>query len=207
MEYDVAAKEIKSDKEINELDKFTIDFVNILEKHADYVIVSGYVSILLGRSRASEDVDFLIPPMSLEKFSGLFRELLDKGYECANTSIVGDAFGMLDEHAIRFFEKGYPTPNIEFKKITNSIHKEAFDNKLKVVLIGKSLFISPLELQIVYKLSLMAKGDFEELSSDKDFEDAQHLYETFKEKLDEEKIVKYVRLFKVEDKWEIFKNA
>jgi len=40
---------IRLAKEINALDKFVIRFVKILEKHADYVIVSGYVAILLER--------------------------------------------------------------------------------------------------------------------------------------------------------------
>ena len=58
MEYDAEKKKINlNEKYIDKLDKFTIDFVNILTKYSDYVIVSGYVSILLGRTRASEDVD------------------------------------------------------------------------------------------------------------------------------------------------------
>ncbi|MBI2141461.1 hypothetical protein HYU16_03480, partial [Candidatus Woesearchaeota archaeon] len=49
-------KTIKLDKVLNELDKFVLKFIKILEKHADYVIVSGYVSILFGRSRSTEDI-------------------------------------------------------------------------------------------------------------------------------------------------------
>ncbi len=33
------------------LDKFVEDFINILEKYAKYVIVSGFVAIVHGRSR------------------------------------------------------------------------------------------------------------------------------------------------------------
>ncbi|MEF8849138.1 MAG: hypothetical protein V5A68_08425 [Candidatus Thermoplasmatota archaeon] len=47
-------------RELSDLDKFTIDFINVLKKHTKYVIVSGYVSILLGMARASEYVDFQI---------------------------------------------------------------------------------------------------------------------------------------------------
>jgi len=50
-------KSIKIDRELSELDCFTLDFIRILEKHVNYVLVHGYVSILLGRARASEDVD------------------------------------------------------------------------------------------------------------------------------------------------------
>ena len=64
MEYDVDKREIKSDKVLNNLDKFVIDFIKILEEHVDYVIISGYISILLGRSRATEDIDVFIKRIS-----------------------------------------------------------------------------------------------------------------------------------------------
>ena len=64
-----------------------------------------------------------------------------------------------------------------------------------------------LALYIAYKLSLMAKGSFEEISSDKDFEDAKHLYELFKDKLNKEKLSHFIKLLKVEDKWEHLKNG
>jgi len=54
MEYYNEKGEIKINKELNNLDKFVLDFISLLE---EYVIVSGYVSILLRRSRATEDVD------------------------------------------------------------------------------------------------------------------------------------------------------
>jgi hypothetical protein len=47
-------KTIEIDRELSDLDKFTIDFVKILEKHVNYVLVSGYVSILLIRARPSK---------------------------------------------------------------------------------------------------------------------------------------------------------
>ena len=47
----VDSKTIRMDKVVNELDRFVFDFIKILEKQADYVIVSGYVAILYGRSR------------------------------------------------------------------------------------------------------------------------------------------------------------
>src|SRR3989338_423536 len=199
MEYCAEKKEIVSNKSLNDLDRFVLDFLRIMEKYTDYVLVSGYVSILLGRSRASEDVDILVPEMNYANFKIMFDNPVEAGYECANTSVLKDAYSMLDEHAIRFF-KETPIPNMEFKKITNSIQKEAFENRIKVILKEKTLFISPLELQIAYKLSLMAKGSLEEISSDKYFEDAKHLYETFKEKIDKEKLYKYARLLSVNKK-------
>ncbi|MBS3091773.1 hypothetical protein J4217_04995 [Candidatus Pacearchaeota archaeon] len=198
---------IISDKIINKLDMFVIKFVNILEKYTSYVIVSGYVSIVLGRSRATEDVDLLFPKINLSIFKLLFNELLEKGYECANTSNIQEALEMLNSHAIRFFEKGYPIPNIEFKQINNDIQRYSFENKISLSLKEKTLFISPLEVQIAYKLSLMSDEDIDEISSDKDFEDAKHIYLTFKEKLDIKKLIYFIKLLKVESKWELLKNG
>ena len=205
MEYNAERMEIITDREIGELDRFAIKFLQVLEKYAEYVVISGYVSILLGRSRASEDIDLLIPEMKFSDFKEMFDSLIEKGYECANTSNPKEAYEMLDEHAIRFF-KETPIPNIEFKKITDNIQMDAFKKRIKVILKEKTLFVSPLELQIAYKLYLMVGGSFEEISSDKDFEDAKHLYESFKEKLNKDDIHKYIRLFKVEDKFDFLEN-
>jgi hypothetical protein len=201
MEYDKEKGEIYSSKVINELDKFAIDFIEIIEKYTDYVIVSGYVSIILGRTRASEDVDLLIPKMSFEKFKEMFEDLERNNFECVNTPDAMEAFGMWHEHAIRFYRKEIPLPAMEFKMITEKIQEDAFKNKIKVILKGRQLFISPLELQIAYKLSIIHRGNFEEISSDKDFEDAKHLYEYFRDKLNKEKLSYYVTLFKVEEMW------
>jgi len=206
MKYDVKTKEIDlTEKFIDKLDKFTLDFIDIFEKYGKYVIVSGYVSILLGRTRGSEDVDLLIPDMQFSQFDGLFNNLINNSWECANTSNSKEAFSLWGEHAIRFY-KGEPLPNIEFKKITNDIQKMAFENRIKVLLKGGELFISPLELQIAYKLSLISQGDFEDISSDKDFEDAKHLYEVFHEKLNNKELIYFVKEFKVEDKFEWLKK-
>lgn len=203
MKYDSERSEIHIDKELNELDAFTLDFVSVLERFTSYVIVSGYVSILLGRTRGSEDVDFLIPPLAYEQFERLFSELLSQGYECANTDDRHEAWSMLDEHAIRFFKKGMPVPNIEFKKITNEIQEYALAHRIKVILGEQALYLSPLELQIPYKLSLMSDADPREISSDKDFEDARHLYEIFKENLNRERLAYFAAYLKVEKKFNI----
>ena len=68
-------KTIQIDRELSDLDKFTIEFIQILKKYTNYVIISGYVAILLGRSRASEDVDILIPKIDFSKFKTLYDEL------------------------------------------------------------------------------------------------------------------------------------
>ena len=180
-----------------------MDFINILKKYSDYVIVSGYVSILLGRTRSSEDVDLLIPNMNFETFNLLFNDLVKEGFECANTMNIQEAFDMWHQHAIRFIKKGSFLPNMEFKMILNDIQKYALDNKVKVVFGDNFLYISSLELQIPFKLSLISDIDLNEVSSDKDFEDAKHVYDYFKEDLNMERLLYFVRLLKVESKFDM----
>lgn len=194
MEYDVKRGEIKLGKKLlNKLDKFILDFIKILEKYTEYVIVSGYVSILLGRSRATEDIDLLIPKINKENLSAMWEELYEHHFECINTSKPEEAFEMLKEHAIRFF-KDIPVPNIEFKIIKSDLDKHSFNSRLKVILEQGVLFISPLEMQIAYKLFL---------GSEKDLEDAKHLYDLFKEKLNKEELLSLISELKVKDKFDI----
>ena len=72
-------KTIQLDKIMNELDRFVVRFIRRLENHADYVIVSGYVSLLFGRARSTEDIDIFIKILSKEKFSALYDALKRDG--------------------------------------------------------------------------------------------------------------------------------
>ena len=76
MKYDKEKGEIILDKVLNNLDKFASDFFKIAVKYTDCVIISGYVSILLGRSRATEDVDIFIKKISKETFYQFFEIFL-----------------------------------------------------------------------------------------------------------------------------------
>lgn len=192
MEYDQNKKELLLDRELGKLDKFVIEFCKLL---GDYVIVSGYVSILLGRSRATEDIDLLVPEMRKEDFFILWKRVHDKGFECLNTSKPEQAFNMLSQHAIRFFKK-IPIPNVEFKIIKNDLDRYSFDNKIEVIIRKDNLYISPIELQIAYKLFL---------GSEKDLEDAKHLYNLFMEKLNKEELLNFVKKLRVEDKFKLIK--
>jgi hypothetical protein len=202
MKYNPDKKEIVIDKELNNLDKFVMNFVSLLE---EYVIVSGYVSILLGRSRATEDVDLLVPKISFENFERLWEKANEKNLECMNTSNVKEAYNMLNNHAIRFFRKGYPVPNMEFKMIKNDLDKYSYENKIRVIINDKIVFISPLEMQIAYKLFLAADGTKREVTSDKDIEDARHLYKLFGDKINKEELLLFVKQLNVEKKIELLK--
>ena len=107
---------------------------------------------------------------------------------------------MLDEHAIRFFKKGRPTPNIEFKMIKNDLDNYSFENRRQAILKDRILFISPLELQIPYKLLLAADGTEDELQSDKDIEDARFIYKLYKDNINKEEMFKFIDKLNVRKK-------
>ena len=76
----IGEKAIRLDRELSELDKLVLAFIRILEKHVPYVLVSGYVAILFGRARGTEDVDFLLRPITFEEFQRLYADLLRQGF-------------------------------------------------------------------------------------------------------------------------------
>lgn len=182
----VDAQTIRLDRELSELDNLVFDFLEILKRHTDYVLVSGYVAILLGRSRTTEDVDLFIPKLSREQFSLFYRDLLEQGYWAINADAEAELFSLLeDKIPIRFAERGKTIPNFEIKFVRDYLDQATLQKKVRIITKRGDLFISDLELQVAYKKLV--------LKSEKDIEDAQHLQSTFK--ISEQNINKYKPLF------------
>lgn len=65
-------------RERSELDKDVLAFTQVLNKcDIEYVIISGYVAILTGRSRSTEDIDVIIEALSESETKQLVTELKD----------------------------------------------------------------------------------------------------------------------------------
>ncbi len=178
MEFEFRENRIKFDRELSNLDRLVIKFVKILDRlEIEYVIVSGYIAILFGRSRHTEDVDMFIGETPLKKFKRFWIELEKEGFECINAASPESAYNdyLKEKLAIRFAEKGMIQPNFELKFPKTRYNIYSLKNKVQVILNKEKLWTSEIELQIAFKLSL---------GSDKDFEDARHLYKVFKERLD-----------------------
>ena len=160
--------EIELDRELSDLDIFALDFIRILRKYARYAVVSGYVAILLGRSRSSEDVDVIIEKMDFGKFSGLLAELKEKWFYCLNAENEREIFDYLkDKFGIRFARLNTAIPNMEVKFAKNRIDEVSLDKTIRVKLREDDILISNLELNIAFKEKI--------LKSKKDLEDARHL--------------------------------
>ena len=177
MEFEFKGNRLKFDKELSNLDKLVLKFVKVLDaQHVDYVIISGYIAILFGRSRNTEDVDLFVEEMPKEHFILLWNALGEAGFECINAGAAESAYEeyLKDQLAIRFAVLGTIEPNFELKFPKTKYNRYSLKNKLFVELNGEELRTSELELQIAFKLYLGA---------DKDLEDARHLYKVFKEHL------------------------
>jgi len=194
MEYLREKREIiLKNKVLNELDKFALDFVNVIQHYTDYVIISGYVSILLGRSRATEDIDIFIEKINFEKFSNMYESLEKKGFWCLNSDNKFTLFQYLqDGLAIRFSKKGIPIPNFEVKFPKDELDDSVFSDFITVNLSKGKIKISSLERHIAFKEYY--------LGADKDKEDAKHIEEIFKSQIDYDKINKLKELIKERNK-------
>ena len=181
--------EIKLNRELSELDKFALNFLSILEKYTKYVVVSGYVAILLGRTRATDDIDVFIKPLSKDEFFRLYNEFKEKGFWCLNAESETELYSFLeDKLAIRFARKGFSTPNFEIKFPKDKLDEQSFENSITVITSGGKIIISDLERQIAFKRY--------HLKSNKDKEDALHIEELFKDNIDYKKVNKYKELIR-----------
>jgi hypothetical protein len=178
-----------SDKHITLLDRFILDFLRVLEPKTPYVIVSGYVAILFGRSRGTEDVDILIPRLERDIFTVLHDDLLREGYEFLNAEGADGLYDMISQKmGIRVAKTGQFIPNIELKFFKDEVDRSVFQKRLEVVLPDTHVFISPIEIQIAYKIHL---------GSPKDIEDALFLFEIFQGYLDTAQLREQMKAFHV----------
>lgn len=148
---------------LSDLDLFVGRVLDILTAHSPYVIVSGYVAILFGRTRSTENVDILIPFCDVSTFVLIHDDFIRNGYEFLNAE---DAFGLFSLLAsgsgVRLCEHDLFIPNIEIKFVKNESDEYSFQNRIPLIIADRTFCISPLEIQIAYKLWLGSEKDIED---------------------------------------------
>lgn len=192
MEIEFKEDKIIFNRELSLLDSFVLSFAEHLEtNNIKYVIISGYVAILFGRSRMSEDVDIFIENISFEKFLKFWSEI-EQNYECLNTGNSYEAYNdyLKNHQAIRIAKKGNFIPNIELKFVKNDLDRYSLENRKHAKIVDRSLYLSPLELQIPYKLFL---------GSEKDIEDARFLFKLFRDHLNIVLLKMFLTKLKISD--------
>ena len=190
MEINFSSNKIELKKELNSLDLLAIEFSQVLNKlNINYIIFSGYIAILFGRSRSSEDIDVLLEKIDHNKFKEFWKEL-SANFECINTSIQEEAYNnyLSSNIPIRFAKPNTFEPNIEIKFSKTELDLYALNEKIEVSLNNNRLYTSPLESQISFKLFL---------GSEKDIEDAKFLYNIFKDKINISLLNEFNRKLKV----------
>ncbi len=171
-------------KELTILDKIVINFISYI--NVDYVIISGYVVILFGRGRNTEDIDIFIRKIPYLEFAKFYENIIKSNkYYCINAENSKDAYDILMENSsIRFAEKDTIDPNFEIKFPQNKLGLYSINNAITIVLNAKhKIHIGPIELQIAYKMGL---------GSEKDYDDAAHLYVIFKEHINKKELKKFL---------------
>jgi len=166
----------------NILDKFAENFCEIVEKHVKYIVVSGFVAISHGRSRATEDIDMIIERMSFNDFEKMHNELTRKGFICMQSSKIEDVYDYLDKgDSIRYVEReDMLPPEMEVKFVKDEIDKLQIKERKKFIFTGLDIWFSSIEMNVAFKEEL--------LKSDKDMEDAKHLRIIYKEEISEKQI-------------------
>jgi len=187
------------ERQPNRLDELAISFSEILTRFGiRHVYIAGYVSILAGRARSTEDVDVLIEEID-EKTADRLASTLDEEGFWGPAMPLSSLYEMLaNGDNIWVAPDDQITPHLEVKFTRDAFDRASLDNAITARIGGEEIPIGPLELQIAYKLYLGAQ---------KDVEDAVHLYTLFEESLSVPRLEEWSRRLDVEPEYERLKRA
>jgi len=187
------------EREPNRLDELAIEFSHVLDRFdIEHVYISGYVSILAGRARSTEDVDVLIERIDEATSEKLATSLDESGFWGPAMPLTS-MYEMLDNgDNIWVAPEDQVTPHLEVKFARDEFDRGSLENAITARIGGEAISIGPLELQIAYKLHRGAQ---------KDIEDAVHLYTLFEESLSVSRLEEWVARLDVEAEYERLKRA
>lgn len=159
----------------NHLDELAVAFSSILDRfEIAHVYVAGYVSILTGRARSTEDIGVLIEDIDRETAGELASVLEESGYWGPAVPLTSFYDNLANGTNIWVAPDEQVTPHLEVKFARDEFDRASLENAITARIDDDAIPIGPLELQIAYKLTLGAQ---------KDVEDAVHLYSLFEESL------------------------
>ena len=185
------------DREPNVLDELAIRFTAILDDLGiEHVYVSGYLAILTGRSRATEDIDVLLGRVDDETVDELVDRLDEAGLW--GPAMPLDRMDELLEDNIWVADEGEMVPHLEVKFVSDRFDRASLSGRFPARIGGAELPVGPLELQIAYKLWM---------GSQTDFEDAVHLYSLFEESLRTNDLEDWVDELGVQEEYERLERA
>lgn len=182
------------DRAPNRLDELAAGFSAILSRlEIDHVFVAGYVAILAGRSRSTEDIDVFIERCPADRIDDLVTELEAAGYWGPAMPLSEMYDNLASGTNIWVAPDGEMTPHVEAKFPSDEFDEASLRNAIDAHVGNETVPIGPLELQIAYKLSLGGRTDLE---------DAAHLYTVFGESLSAARLESWVERLDVDDRYE-----
>lgn len=182
------------EREPNTLDDLAIAFSRVLSRLSiEHVYVAGYVAILTGRARGTEDIDVLIESLSPADTNELVAALEAEGYWGPAMPLESMHANLADGLNIWVAPDGQMTPHLEVQYPTDEYDRASLENAIDAHIGGETIPIGPLELQIAYKLKLASRTDFE---------DAAHLYQLFRESLRPSRLETWVERLEVTSEYE-----
>lgn len=181
-------------REPNELDRLASDFSSVLrDVGVRHVFVAGYVVILSGRARATQDIDVLVERLDGGAVRRVVSELENAGF-WGPAMPLGEAEDILsDGGRLWISRENEMVPHLDVTYPTDEFDRASLERPITAEIASVELPIGPLELQIAYKLYL---------GSEQDFEDAAHLYTLFGESLSSEKLETWIEKLDVNDEYE-----
>ena len=174
------------ERDLTELDIFVKEFLDIIKKYSDYLVVSGFVSISTGRTRGTEDVDIIFPVIEKYKFKEFFDDLIKNGFWCYQSDDSENAYSYIKNlTSIRFAKLDKMFPNIELVPFNETKKAKLFEysHPQKIKISDFEFKIPPIEFEILYKEIVLA--------GKKDKEDAKHLSVFFKDIIKNERFNEY----------------
>ncbi len=191
--YSVENNTIIINRELTKLDLFVKDFLDVLKRHSNYLIVSGFVSISTGRTRGTEDVDILAQKLNKVKFALLLEDLFKNKFWCYQGDTIDEIWRYIEKgDNIRFAREEEMFPNVEFISVDKSKPAKYFEfiHPQKIKIQDFEFKIPPIEFEILYKEIILA--------GKKDIGDAKHLRAFFSDILKRERFKEYELIIKKE---------
>jgi hypothetical protein len=193
------ADEVRIDKPPSDLDRLVLDVVDVLESvGVEYAVVSGYVVVLLGRARATEDVDVITERFDADTAGELAERLAEAGFWGPAMPLADLYETVANDLPVRIAADGHRVPNVELKVATDDYDRASLREPRTVEFGDEQLRIGSLELQIAYKLHM---------DTPKDFEDALYLQEVAEPTLNTAKLEAHVDELDVGDAYDRLRNA
>ena len=101
------------DKPPSDLDEFILEVGGILDDVGiEYSVVSGYVAVLFGRARATEDIDVITERFDDGTADELAKRLQEAGYWGSAMPLEDVYETLADDLPVRVAEDGHRVPNV-----------------------------------------------------------------------------------------------